>query len=173
MSFLVIQMFIFLMIFCLFYFLYFNFGRSIGPSSHGTKIRHDQLTISGPEANWFWQRVDGLRFSPSLRLGIPPSAVDSSPPCWRDDIRRPTTSICMLGRWPSHLMVWHVFYTSLSEGGSYTTTILVASWVLSWCWAGFNREGSLGGDEHTVGVRILVFLTWRSRMIDSLIGAIS
>ena len=73
MSFLVIHMSIFLTVCCLFILFVFQFRQDhwFNPSSHGRKIRHDQLKVSGDDANWLWQQVNVSGLALSLKLGIP------------------------------------------------------------------------------------------------------
>jgi len=120
--------------------LYFCFRRSIGWTLPHTGERLG--TISW--VSWIFVQIGSgsglmhLVLLPLLKTGILPSTLVSSQLCQRGGMRRPSTFICLLGRWPSHLMIWYVFYTSLPrEAHALQMYILVLIFVCIYlCWYG-------------------------------------
>jgi len=62
-------------------------------ASHEKKLKAESLTFPRQGHAWFFQRVNAFGLAPSFRLGTRTSTMASSPPCQRDDMWRPTTSI--------------------------------------------------------------------------------
>jgi len=88
MSFLFIQMFIFLTAYCLFLFFVFQFQKThkLTGVLHGKKLKAESLTVPGDGKAWFWQRVNASSISPFLLTGYENISHGPSPPCQRDSM---------------------------------------------------------------------------------------
>lgn len=143
-------------------------------SSHGRKIRHDQLTVVDIGANWFCQRVNASGSTPLLKSGhstISFGLITALFEMWHQEtnifhflvgeITVVLDDVVCLVHIPIRGRLMHY------DGCSYELGIKPMQYEL-----GLTKK-EVEDETNTQWVGILVFQTWRSCMIDSFIGAIS